>query len=178
MRPGRARNPEPLGRQAIFTRTTRQDHVCGPRRIRTPLDRHRIIRAARKVADDAHWGQVILECAPAKKRTRVVGRHLLTRPRIEPRLRIRITSAAGGDSVLSACQNWRAAHLDRQLDERHRSASSVKQMPRVRYCRAQQWRRDHGLAGTSFLGSTRPAVRSTRAQEPGRYSLDLASRTR
>src|SRR5712664_556418 len=80
--------------------------------------------------------------------------------------------------LLSARQNLREAYLYRQLDERRRSASCEKQMPRVSYCRAQQWRRDHGLAGTSFLGSTRRAVRSRRAQEPDRYSLDLASPTR
>ncbi len=77
-----------------------------------------------------------------------------------------------------AAGRWREAYLYRQLDERRRSASRVKQMPRVSYCRAQQWRRDHDLAGTSFLGSTRRAVRSRRAQELDRSSLDLASRTR
>ena len=80
--------------------------------------------------------------------------------------------------LLSARQNLREAYLYRQLDERRRSASCEKQMPRVSYCRAQQWRRDHDLAGISFLASTRRAVRSRRAQELDRYSLDLASRTR
>ena len=80
--------------------------------------------------------------------------------------------------LLSARQNWREAYLYRQLDERRRSASRVKQTPRVSYCRAQQWQRDHDLAGTSFLGSTRRGGRSRRAQQLDRYSLDLASRTR
>src|SRR6267142_3477894 len=78
--------------------------------------------------------------------------------------------------LLSARQNWREAYfLYQQLDERHRSASRVKQMPCVSYCRAQQWRQDHDLAGTSFLGSTHRAVRSRRARELDRSALDLAS---
>jgi len=56
--------------------------------------------------------------------------------------------------LLSARQSWREAYLYRQLDERGRSALRVKQMPRVSYSRAQQWRRDHDLAGTSFWGQT------------------------
>src|SRR5262245_42003853 len=51
-----------------------------------------------------------------------------------------------------------------------RSASRVKQMPRVSY-RAQQWRTDHDPAGTSFSGSAHPAVRSRRAQELDRSSI-------
>ena len=80
--------------------------------------------------------------------------------------------------LLSARQNWREAYLYRQLDERRRSALRVKKMPRVSYCRAQQWRRDHDLASRSFLGSTRRAARSSRARALDRYSLDLASRMR
>src|SRR6202008_2908515 len=57
----------------------------------------------------------------------------------------------------SAHQNWRESYLYPQLDERRRSASHVEQMPRVSYCKAQQWQRDHDLAGTSFLRSTRRA---------------------
>ncbi len=80
---------------------------------------------------------------------------------------------------LSARQNLREANLyHQQLDERRRSALCEKQMQRVSYCRARQWRRDHDLAGISFLASTRRGVRSRRAQELDRYSLDLASRTR
>lgn len=98
--------------------------------------------------------------------------------RMSKHVRWRNLGARYCELLTVARQNWREACLFRHLDERRRSASRVKQMPRVSDCRAQQWWRDHDLAGTSFLGSTRPAVRSRRAQELDRYSLDLASRTR
>jgi hypothetical protein len=80
--------------------------------------------------------------------------------------------------LLSARQSWREAHLHRQFDEDRRSVSRVKQTPRVSHRKAQLWRRDHDLAGKSFLGSTRRAARSNRAREPDRCSLDLVSRRR
>src|SRR6266852_6470339 len=64
--------------------------------------------------------------------------------------------------LLSARQNLREAYLYRQLDERRRSASCEKQMPRVSYCRAQQWRRDHGLAGIIF--GVNPPCRAIQAR--------------
>src|SRR5882672_10374819 len=98
--------------------------------------------------------------------------------RMSKHVRWRSLGARYRELLSVARQNWREAYLHRQLDDRRRSASHVKQMPRVSYCKVQRWRRDHDLAGISFLASTHRAVRSRRAQELDRYSLDLAFPTR
>jgi hypothetical protein len=45
------RNTELLVRQAMFSRTSRQGHVCSPRRPRAGLDSHGNIAAARKAGN-------------------------------------------------------------------------------------------------------------------------------